>query len=471
MDYRELLAQAHVSALDYCTGLGDRKVAATASTADLLRALGGAFPEHGQGPTRVLTELIAGVEPGLVHSAGPRYFGFVIGGSLPVAVAADWMTSAWDQNAFGYVLSPAASVVEQVTSRWLLDALHLPASASVGFVTGGQLANFTCLCAARDAVLSRAGVDVARDGLADAHLTVFVGEQGHSTIYTALRLLGIGQKQVVTVAVDAQGRLSAASLREALAKHDGPAIVCAQAGNVSTGAFDPFVEIVEATRARGAWLHVDGAFGLWAAAVPALRGLLEGVEGADSWAVDAHKWLNVPYDSGLAIVADASAHQRAMGTNPAAYLVREAGEHDGSDWAPESSRRARAFAIYAVLRCLGRDGLADLIARGCSLARTMAARLTHDAGAIILNDVVLNQVLARFTRRGSADHSAADIADGDAVTSAVIERVQREGVCWVGPSRYMGRVVMRVSVSNWSTTERDIALSVASIARAATARD
>lgn len=468
MTYDRLLAQAHAAALDYCTALPDRKVAATSTAIDLQRTLGGDFPERGEDPTRVLSALIDGVEPGLVHTAGPRYFGFVVGGSLPVAVAADWMTSAWDQNAFGYVLSPAASAIEQITSDWLLDALRLPKSASVGFVTGGQMANFTCLCAARDAVLLRAGVDVERDGLVGARLTVFVSEQRHSTIATALRFLGIGSRQLVLVAADDQGRLSAAALREALAKHDGPAIVCAQAGNVNTGAFDPFPEIVAATRARGAWLHVDGAFGLWAAAVPALRGLLDGVDGADSWAVDAHKWLNVPYESGMAIVADAEAHHRCMRTTSAAYLLREAGERDGSDWAPESSRRARTFAIYAALRSLGRDGLADLIAGNCALARAMAAQLTRDAGATILNEVVLNQVLARFTGHGREDQSPADIADGDALTSAVIARVQREGVCWVGPSRYAGRVVMRVAISNWATSERDIALSVASIARAST---
>jgi glutamate/tyrosine decarboxylase-like PLP-dependent enzyme len=281
-------------------------------------------------------------------------------------------------------------------------------------------------------------------------------------------MLGIGSAQLVSVAVDAQGRLSASALRTALAQHDGPAIVCAQAGNVDTGASDPFVELVQATRARGAWLHVDGAFGLWAAVVPALRDQLRGVEGADSWAVDAHKWLNVPYDSGLAIVADARAHYEAVHTRPAVYLVRAAGERDGSDWAPESSRRARAFAIYAVLRALGRAGLETMFANSCSLARALATELQMRAGATILNDVVLNQVLVRFTRAG-ADDSPAELADADALTDAVITRVQREGVCWVGPSRYRGRVVMRVALSHWATNERDIALSVDSIARAAAA--
>jgi len=468
MNDADVYARAHAAALAYLREVGDRKVAATASTAELESALGGALPEHGQDPERVLTDLVRGVEPGLVHSAGPRYFGFVVGGSLPVALAADWLTSTWDQNAFGYVLSPAASVVEEIVARWLLELLRLPAHASVGFVTGGQMANFTCLCAARDAVLLRTGVDVARSGLAGSRLTVFVNAHSHSTIFTALRMLGIGSAQLVYLPTDDEGRLSAPALRAALAEHEGPAIVCSQAGNVNTGAFDPFAELAATTREFGAWLHVDGAFGLWAAVVPALREQLAGVEGADSWAVDAHKWLNVPYDSGLAIVADARAHYEAVHTQPAPYLVRAAGERDGSDWAPESSRRARAFPIYAALRALGRAGLEAMIGNSCALARALAEQLPRAAGASILNQVVLNQVLARFTRRAS-DSSAEDVADADALTHAVIARVQREGVCWVGPSRHAGRVVMRLSVSHWATSERDIALSVDSIARAAAA--
>lgn len=459
MSDHALLQQAHTAALRFLSSLADRKVAACADASSLREALGGPLPTRGESPDRVLAAMIAATEPGLVASAGPRYFGFVVGGALPVALAADWLTSAWDQNAFGYVLSPAASVVEEVCAAWLLSLLGLPPGASVGFVTGGQMANFSALCAARDEVLRRAGADLEQDGLHGAPLSVFVGAHAHSTIYTALRMLGIGRRQCVRVEADAQGRMLPAALSEALSRRDGPAIVCLQAGDVNTGAFDAFEPLIDAAHAHGAWVHVDGAFGLWAAASASLRGLLQGVERADSWAVDAHKWLNVPYDAGIVIVADPRAHHDALRTQPAAYLVRQHGERDGSDWVPEASRRARAFALYATLRTLGRDGVAALVEQSCALARSIAAQLVRETDATIVNDVVLNQVLVRFG-------VAAGEAQSDALTQAVIAHVQREGTCWVGPTQYAGRVAMRIALSNWRTSEQDIARSVAAIAEA-----
>lgn len=329
----------------------------------------------------MLARLIAQVDPGLVASAGPRCFGFVTGGVLPVALAADRLASIWDQNAFGHITSPAASAIEDAAAAWLLELLGLPHAASVGFVTGGQMANFTCLCAARAEVLQRHRVALEREGLAHAPaITVFVGEQGHITIHSSPRMLGIGSRQVVPVASDAQGRMRPEPLRAALASAAGPSIVCLQAGNVNTRAFDPLGELIPIVQSAGAWVHVDGAFGLWAAAHPELHALLAGHAGADSWAVDGHKWLNVPYDSGFAIVSDARAHHDAMRVGAAPHLVRaERGERDGSDWAPESSRRLRALAAYAALRHLGKRGVAELVARCCSLAQRMTRGLADQA--------------------------------------------------------------------------------------------
>ncbi|MDA0139860.1 pyridoxal-dependent decarboxylase [Solirubrobacter sp. CPCC 204708] len=406
---------------------------------EVLRArLASELPEAGEAPERVLDELVAAVDPGLVASAGPRYFGFVTGQALPAARAADMLAAVWDQNAFSYVSSPAAAVVEEVAARWVLDVLELPAKASVGFVTGAQMANATCLAVARNEVLGRLGWDVARDGLIGAPpLRVLAGAEAHATIFSALRFIGLAPPELV--AVDDQG----AMLADALSL-DGPAIVCAQAGNVNTGAFDPLGELAAACREAGAWLHVDGAFGLWAAASPALRGLVAGAAGADSWATDAHKWLNVPYDSGLAIVADRDAHRRAMGLS-AAYLV-ESEHRQNYDFTPEASRRARGFAVYAALRSLGRAGLAELIERCCGHAALFAS-LLREGGAEVLNEVVLNQVLV-------------------AASSDAVARVQAEGVCWLGGTVWRGREAMRISVSGYETTEDDVRRSAASILRA-----
>jgi glutamate/tyrosine decarboxylase-like PLP-dependent enzyme len=447
----------------FLDSLPHRPVGARADLGSLRSAFGGTLPAAGAEPAAVIEHLAAAADPGLVASAGPRYFGFVIGGSLPAALAADWLAAAWDQDAGLYACGPAAAVVEEVAAAWLLDLFALPPTASVGFVTGGQMANFTGLAAGRHAVLQRAGWDVEEDGLTGAPaVNVVVGDEAHVTILTSLRMLGLGSRRVVRVAADGQGRMRADELHSTLAGLDGPTIVCAQVGNVNTGAFDPVGEIADVAHRRGGWVHVDGAFGLWAAASPALRDLVRGVERADSWATDGHKWLNVPYDSGIAIVRDAAAHKTAM-TGRASYLVQSSGaERDPQDWTPEFSRRARGFAVYAALKSLGRDGVTALVERCCRLARRMAERLAAAPGVRILNEVVLNQVLVRFEPEGGGD--------GDAFTRAVVTRVQREGTCWMAGSRWHGMDAMRISVSNWSTTEADIDRSAEAILAAARAQ-
>jgi glutamate/tyrosine decarboxylase-like PLP-dependent enzyme len=442
---RTALEEAFLQATRYLEGLGERPVARPGGGAQVLARLGGAMPEAGQEPAAVVRELALAVDEALVATSGPRYFGFVVGGTLPAALAADWLCSAWDQNAGLHVTSPAAAMVESIVAGWLLDLLGLPASASVGLVTGCQMASFTGLCAARDQVLRAHGWDVHQDGLASAPpLRVLVGAEAHATIYTALRLLGVGLRQVEVVPVDGQGRMQAGALADRLAAGpERPTIVCAQAGNVNTGAFDPMTEIAAAAHARGAWVHLDGAFGLWAACHPERRALLAGYQEADSWATDGHKWLNVPYDCGIVIVRSAEAHRRAIANSAAAYLVSGQGaERDGQDWAPESSRRARAFPLYAALRSLGRGGIADLVDRCCRLAARMAARMSEIPGARVLNDPVLNQVLVEV---GGAE-----------TTARILERLQQEGTCWAGPTRWQGHHAIRISVSGWATTGADI---------------
>ena len=413
------------------------------------------LPRTGRPEADVLEELASAVEPGLVASSGPRYFGFVIGGTLPVALATDFLVSAWDQNPGLYATSPAVAVVEETVASWILDLLGLPPESGVGFVTGGQMANFTGLAAARHEVLRRAGWNVEERGLAGApRVRLIASEEAHVTIFSSLRLLGFGAGTVRRVPADDQGRMRADAVAAALADGEGPAIVCAQAGNVNTGSFDPFSPIADACAAHGAWLHVDGAFGLWAAAAPALRSLTDGVSRADSWAVDAHKWLNVPYDCGVAIVRHAAAHRAAM-TSGAAYLIQTAGaERDNFEWVPEFSRRARALPAYAALRTLGRDGVAALVTRGAALARRMAERLAAAPGVAVLNDVVLNQVLVRF-------------GDSDERTRAVVSGVQEEGTCWLSGTTWRGRAAMRISVVGASTTEEDAERSVEAILRVA----
>jgi glutamate/tyrosine decarboxylase-like PLP-dependent enzyme len=459
---RALLRQTADLAADFLDGLPRRPVHATASRAELLATLGGPMPDHGEAPGEVIADLAAAAEPGLVASAGPRYFGFVVGGGLPGALAADWLTSAWDQNAGLYALSPTAAVVEEVAGSWLIDVFRLPAGSSVGFSTGATMASFTALAAGRHRVLERTGWDVERQGLTGAsEIAVVVGAEAHVTIHVSLQMLGLGRDRVHRVDADEQGRMRPDALRSTLAGlRDQPVLVCAQSGNVNTGAFDPLPEIAAAVHELpNAWLHVDGAFGLWAQAAPSHAHLTRGIELADSWTTDAHKWLNVPYDAGISIVRDAAAHHAAMTLGATYYVETEGEERDNYNWVAESSRRARGFTVYAALRELGRDGLTAMIERCCTLARRMADGLREAPGVTILNDVVLNQVLVRFA---PPNGSAVDV---DGFTREVIAAVQADGTCWLGGTTWHGMAAMRISVSNWSTTEDDADVSVAAIRR------
>jgi glutamate/tyrosine decarboxylase-like PLP-dependent enzyme len=452
-DERELLRRTAEIAADFVESLDERSIW-PASTVDALRAaLGGPLPDEPSDPLDVIEALAAAAEPGVVGIPSGRYFGFVIGGALPAALAADWLTSVWDQNAGLVVCGPSAAVCEQVAGEWLVDLLGLPETASFAFVTGCQMAHVTCLAAARHEVLQQVGWDVEANGLAGSPpITLVTGGRKHVTVDRALRLLGLGSEGTRRVDVDAQGRMRPGALEAVLRDITGPTIVCAQAGEVNTGAFDPIDEIADLSSAAGAWLHVDGAFGLWAAASPELRHLTRGVERADSWATDAHKWLNVPYDSGLAFVAHPDAHRAAMRLT-AEYLVAEDGAaRDQMDWTPEFSRRARGFAVYAVLRSLGRSGVAELVEGSCARARQFAAAVTNLPGCEVLNDVVLNQVLFRF--------------EDDATTNAMLASVQETGEAWMSATIWGGRAAIRLSVSNWRTTEADIERTVAAFAAA-----
>jgi glutamate/tyrosine decarboxylase-like PLP-dependent enzyme len=466
-DHRALLRQTAELAADYLAGIEERHVGTRATRAELMAALGGYLPWRGQAPGEVISALARAADPGIVASAGPRYFGFVTGGSLPAALAADWLTSAWDQNGFAWVMSPAGSVVEEIAAAWLVELFGLPAGSSVGFTSGATMATFTGLVAGRHRVLARAGWDVERDGLIGAPgLAVVVGAEAHATVLAGLQMAGLGSGRALRIEVDGQGRMRPERLREVLAGlRDRPVVVSAQAGNVNTGAFDPMVDIAAAVHDHpNAWLHVDGAFGLWAAASPTHRSLTAGVADADSWTTDGHKWLNVPYDCGVAIVRDAEAHRAAVSYAAAYYAPGGLGVRESGTWVPDSSRRSRAFAVVAALRQLGRDGVADLVDRCCALARRVADGLRGAPGVTILNEVVLNQVLVRFAPPGRRDADAAAI---DAFTREVMAAVQDDGTCWVGGTTWNGMAAMRVSVSNWATTEADIDLSVAAIRRCA----
>jgi glutamate/tyrosine decarboxylase-like PLP-dependent enzyme len=454
-DWKGVLGEALEHAVAHLDGLPGRPVRPAATLPELRATLGGPLPEGSRDAREVVAELASAAAPGVVASGSGRFFGFVVGGATPAALAADWLTAAWDQNAGLYVLGPAAAVVEEVAGGWLAGLLGLPDDVSVGFVTGAQMANVTGLAAALTEVLSRAGWDLATAGLWGAPpVRVLAGDERHGTIDRALRLLGVGTGAVVPVASDGQGRMRPDALARALDEGTGPAIVCAQVGNVNTGSVDRVGEICDVAHRHGAWVHVDGAFGLWAAASPRLRPLVDGVGRADSWATDAHKWLNVPYDCGLVFCAHPSAHRAAMGAQ-AGYLVHGAsGECDALEWNPEHSRRARGFAVYAALRALGRTGVTDLVERSCASAGRFAERLAAVPGVEILNDVVLNQVLVRFS-------------GPDDVTREVIDRVQRDGTCWMSGTTWRGRAAMRISVSNWSTDEADVDRSVDAILRAA----
>ena len=457
----QALEAAAASATQFLRGLASRPVPATAGAGELAARLGGPLPDGPSDPAEVVAQLAKLADDGLVASAGPRYFGFVVGGSLPAALAADWLTSAWDQNAGLFVLGPAAATVEDVAAGWLTELLGLPATASCGFVTGGLGANFSGLAAARNHVLAQAGWDVERDGLIGAPpVEVVVGAERHVTIDIALRYLGLGSGRLRVVPADGQGRMDPAALPGVLAECEGPTIVCAQAGNVNTGAFDPLAEILAAAHAHGAWVHVDGAFGLWAAASPARRHLVAGVAEADSVATDAHKWLNVPYDSGLVFVARPEAHRAAFAKTAAYFVPGREGERDADAFTPEASRRARGFPVWAALRSLGRSGVAELVERCCGHARRFAELLGAAEGVEILNEVVLNQVLVRFPDPGG---------DSDGRTREVIRRVQEDGTLWLGGTTWHDMAAMRISVSNWSTTDDDVDRSAAAILAAAQA--
>ena len=463
MDRTDLLKRTTDLALEFLEGLPERRVGPVISIEELRASLGGPLPEQGEDPRETIEHLVRAADPGLVAMPGPRFFGFVIGGHVPAALAADWLTSTWDQNAGLYVTSPANSVVEEVAAGWLLEVLDLPRTASVGFTTGCMMANFTGLAAARHAVLARVGWDVERRGLYGApEIDVVISGEAHATIHAALQMLGLGRERVKRVATDSQGRMREDSLREVLKVCYGPLIVCAQAGNVDTGSFDPLEEIADLVhnhRGAGSWLHVDGAFGLWAAASPSLAHLARGAGLADSWATDGHKWLNVPYDSGIVIVKDPESHRQAM-TIAAPYLIQTEGrERDPFDYVPEFSRRARGFTVWAALRSLGRQGVAEMVERCCARARRFADRLGGEPGVEILNDVVLNQVLVRF--------HPADGGDSDAFTREVVTRVQADGTCWLSGTTWHGMAAMRISVSNWSTSEEDVDQSAAAILKAA----
>ncbi|MCW2963404.1 MAG: ddc [Actinomycetia bacterium] len=450
-ELRALLTQTAQLAADFYDTLDERPVYPRASAAELREALTSTLPEGPTAAQTVIAELAATADPGLVAEAGGRYFGFVIGGAVPASLAADWLTSTWDQNACLYVAGPAASVVEEVAGAWLIELLGIPRAASFGLVTGAQMANFTALAAARHHVLKNAGWDVERDGLTGApRIRVVVGEKRHGTVDRALRMLGLGTPTDV-IPADDNGRM----LTEHLALTDEPTIVCAQAGEVNTGAFDPFGPIADARdAAANAWLHVDGAFGLWAAAAASLRHLVRGVERADSWAVDAHKWLNVPYDNAIAFTAHPDSHSGAFSVR-APYLVFDTETRDALDWNPEASRRARGFTIYAAIRALGRSGISEMIERCCAHARRFADGLT-ELGAEVLNDVELNQVLFRFAT--------------DDETNAVLKAVQEDGAAWMGGTTWDGRPAIRISVSNWQTTEDDVARTLAAYAGQLAAR-
>jgi glutamate/tyrosine decarboxylase-like PLP-dependent enzyme len=442
---RDLLERTAEIAAEYVESLGERPVFPQVSPDELRAALGGPLPEEPLDPAQVVEDLAAAAEPGVVAMGSGRYFGFVIGGALPAALAADWLASAWDQNAGLYAGGPSASVVEEVARDWLVELLSLPADSSVGFVTGTQMAHVTGLAAARWHVLDAVGWDVGAKGLIGAPpLRVIAGEKRHTTVDRALRLLGLGAPELV--AADAEGRMDPDALRAALG--DGPTIVCAQAGEVNTGAFDPLPEIADACERADAWLHVDGAFGIWAAVSPRLRHLVDGLERADSWTTDAHKWLNVPYDSGIVLCRHPESHRAAM-TTSASYLIQDEGARrvrDQMDWVPEFSRRARGFAVYAALRSLGRRGLVELVERCCDAASLFASRIGEVNGVAVLNEVVLNQVLFRF--------------DSDERTDEALAGVQDDGRIWLSGTTWNGRKAIRVSVSNWQTTDDEIHLAV-----------
>jgi glutamate/tyrosine decarboxylase-like PLP-dependent enzyme len=457
-EHRRLFERAVQYACDFRDRVADRAPRPVMSASELQALFEGPTPEVGEDSLLVIEKLNTAAEPGLTASAGPRFFGWVIGGSHPVGVAADMLTSAWGQNAGTYACSPSAALAEKVAVRWLLDILRLPKECSVGLVTGATMASFVCLAAARAAVFARVGWDVETEGLQGAPpVRVFLGEDAHVSVLAALRYLGFGLK-AIRIATDVEGRMDARALRSALALGAGPAIVIAQAGQIHTGAFDPLPEIVQACRRHGAWLHVDGAFGLWARAVPEMAGLTMGLEEADSWSTDGHKWLQLPYDNGFAIVRDSQWHRRAMSITASYLPAGTEAEYDPGQFVPELSRRARGFAVWAQLCALGRQGMADMVRRHCALARLLAARLAGEPGVNVLNSVQLNQVIVRF--------GLGTVAESDALTRATVAQLQADNICLAGGADWHGHFVLRLSLIASSLAEADIDRLAAAVATA-----
>ena len=445
---KKLLEDAARRSIAYRASIDKRAVAPDARSIENVRAFDEPMSESGAKASDTLAMLDAIGSPAAVAMTGPRYFGFVIGGSMPVSLAANWLAGAWDQNAAMHEVTPAVSVIERVAADWMLDILGLPGNCGSAFVTGGTVANFTSLAAARNRVLRNAGWDVRSDGLFGApEIDVFVGAEAHPTLLKSLSLLGLGEKRVTTIEVDEQGRMRADRIPEL----SGPTIICTQVGNINSGAFDPINDICDCTAEANAWVHIDGAFGLWAAASKEFSAICSGIERADSWATDAHKWLNVPYDCGVAFARDATALKDAMAIT-ADYLITDSDFRNPSDYTPELSRRARGVEVWAALRTLGRHGVADMIERCCRHARRFGDELSS-AGYKVLNDVVLNQVLVSF--------------QDDETTLRVVAALQQDGTCWCGSTVWHGVTAMRISVSNWSTTDDDVTASLNAMLRIA----
>jgi glutamate/tyrosine decarboxylase-like PLP-dependent enzyme len=460
------LATALQHALHHLSPAPDSPVAATADLATLRAKLSLPLDELGLDATRVIDHLVKAVEGGIIDTTGPRFFGWVIGGSLPAALAADWLTSAWDQNAGMYATSPAAAVVEEVVGGWLKDLLHLPATASFALVTGCQMAHVTCLLAARHALLARRQWDVEKEGLAGSPpIRILTSTEIHGSTVRAIRMLGLGEKHIHGLAVDADGRLRADALIEALESSPSqPTIVILQAGDLNIGAFDDFANLIPIAKKFGAWVHVDGAFGLWCAASPRLRHLLNGADAADSWTTDGHKWLNVPFDCGYAFVADREAHRASL-SHRASYLTHASDARDQMDWNPEWSRRGRGFATYAALRQLGRRGVADLIERTCDHAHALVTRIGSLEGAEVVWEPQINQGLVRFLAPGEDPRESASATESDAFTDRIMAEILASGEAFFTGTTWRGRRAMRVSVCNWQTSATDVDRVVACVAR------
>jgi glutamate/tyrosine decarboxylase-like PLP-dependent enzyme len=452
----ELFMKVAHEAIHYRDTLLHRPVGVALSHDELAAMVNTELPDDGETPDIAIRSLITSVEKGLVNNANPRYFGFVTSGALPISVAADWLVSVWNQNAQVYSSSPAASIIEDVVAHWLMELLSLPPDASVGFVTGTQMASFTALSIAKNAVLRKFGWDIDTNGLQESpHINIVCGECCHATIHSAIRMIGLGTKNIKFVQADSEGRIRMDAFRHVLDTCSGPTIVCVQAGNVNTGAFDPIEEILTLTTKRDIWVHVDGAFGLWAGASLRFKHLVTGVERADSWATDAHKWLNVPYDSGIVVIRTSEDHRNLKIAQCAYAKSTNTAYRDGSQWAPENSRRARGFVLYAVLRCLGKKGVQRIVENCCDMAKVFAAELARMPNIHIMNQVVLNQVLFRIEPKG--------LVDTDSFNSAVASRIQNDGICWIGTTEWQGKTVLRISVSHWATANIDVQRSMQSI--------